>query len=97
MEYKLAEVEAGKYDIASFLEEIKCMVNENIDYAEHHQFPPDPEGKPPVECPHCHNGNLIKCYSKATQAEFFLCNNKECKTPIITNHIIIMLEMTESL
>lgn len=81
MEYKLAEVEAGKYDIASFLEEIKCMVNENIDYAEHHQFPPDPEGKPPVECPHCHNGNLIKCYSKATKAEFFLCNNKECKNP----------------
>lgn len=81
MEYKLAEVEAGKYDLDTFLDEIKCMVNENIDYAEKHTFPPDPEGKPPVECPRCHKGQLIKCYSKATQAEFYVCNNAACKNP----------------
>lgn len=79
MEYKLSEVEAGKYDMDSFLEDIRCMVNENIDYAEHHKFPADPEGKPLVECPRCHNGQLVKRYSRITQAEFYVCNNESCK------------------
>lgn len=81
MEYKLAEVEAGKYDLDTFMDEIKCMVNENIDYAETHDFPSDPEAKPLVECPRCHKGQLVKKYSKITKAEFFICNNEECKNP----------------
>lgn len=81
MEYKLAELEAGKYDLDTFISEIKCTVNENIYYAEKHEFPSDPEKKPPVECPRCHKGQLIKRYSKITKAEFFLCNNEECKNP----------------
>lgn len=81
MEYKLAEIEAGKYDLTTFLDEIKCTVNENITYAENYKFPPDPEAKPPVECPRCHQGKLIKCYNKVTKVPFFICNNESCKNP----------------
>ena len=80
MEYQLSEIEAGNYNLADFMQETRCMVNENIDYAEKHKFGSDPDEKV-VECPRCHNGVLVKRYNKTTKEPFFICNNEDCKNP----------------
>lgn len=77
MEYKLNSIINGEYTLGDYIDSVINMVNENIDYAEKHEFP-RAAGHDPIECPRCHKGELIRKYSPLTKSHFWVCNNDNC-------------------
>ena len=78
MEYALTEIGQGEGSVEKFTQEIYDTINRNIAYAETHQFP----GYAMVKCPLCKTGNLVKHFSLKTKKAFFVCDNKDCVSPV---------------
>ena len=78
MEYALTEIAQGEGSVEKFTQEIYDTINRNIAYAETHQFP----GYVMVKCPLCKTGNLVKHFSLKTKKAFFVCDNKDCVSPV---------------
>ena len=78
MEFALTEIAMGKGSVEKFTQEIYDTIDRNIAYAEAHQFP----GYKMVTCPLCKTGHLAKHFSLKTKKAFFVCDNKDCVSPV---------------
>ena len=76
LEYKLSDIQDGKYSPADFIKDTKQMIFENIKYAENHQFPFGVHET--FTCPVCGKGELLRKYSAKTKKAFYICSNEEC-------------------
>ena len=78
MEFALTEIAMGKGSVEKFTQEIYDTIDRNIAYAGAHQFP----GYKMVTCPLCKTGHLAKHFSLKTKKAFFVCDNKDCVSPV---------------
>lgn len=78
MELALSEIAAGKYSPRQYMEDVKKMIEKNIDFAHHHKFPA-PGGS--IKCPVCHDGQLVRIYVKSTKQYLFVCSDQSCVHP----------------
>lgn len=78
MELALSEIAAGKYSPRQYMEDVKKMIEKNIDFAHHHKFPAPGAS---IECPVCHDGHLVRIYVKSTKQYLFVCSNQSCVHP----------------
>lgn len=78
MEFALSEIAAGKYSPKQYMDDVKKMIEKNIDFAHHHKFPAPSDAIP---CPVCHDGHLVRIYVKSTKQYMFVCSNQSCVHP----------------
>lgn len=76
LEYKLSDIQSGKYKITDFIKDTEKMILENIQYAENHQFPLGVHET--FMCPACGKGELLRRYSPKSKKAFYVCSNEEC-------------------
>ena len=76
MEYALSEIVSGNMTMNDYINCIKDMVNDNIQYAQNTNIKP----WPPYPCPLCNGGYLVKRYSKDNGSFYCSCINN-CKNP----------------
>lgn len=79
LEYKLSDIQNGKYKMADFIKDTEAMILENIKYAENHQFPLGAHET--FMCPVCGKGELLRKYSPKSKKAFYICSNEECVNP----------------
>lgn len=76
LEYKLSDIQSGKYKITDFIKDTEKMILENIQYAENHKFPLGVHET--FMCPVCGKGELLRRYSPKSKKAFYICSNEEC-------------------
>lgn len=76
MEYALSEIVSGNMTTPDYINCIKDMVNDNIQYAQNNKIKPWPS----YPCPLCNGGYLVKRYSKDNDSFYCSCINN-CKNP----------------
>lgn len=80
MEYALSEIAAGKKQLSVYMDEMITMIQDNIRFAEEHEFPL-PKGYGREICPICGEGELVRHYSAKVKKYFYLCSSPDCVSP----------------
>ena len=76
LEYKLSDIQSGKYKMTDFIRDTEKMILENIKYAENHKFPLGAHET--FLCPVCGKGELLHRYSPKSKKGFYICSNEDC-------------------
>ena len=84
MEYNLTEITEGKRTLESYMQEIKQIIGQNIEFAEKRNFnlPGLTAEKKVVmlQCPICKQQTLARRFSSNTKRYFWICTDRECHT-----------------